>query len=331
MTYRPDDPDPRRTVARTPGPDDATIGRIVRDVADGWTMPPRRIGIATWRERVDGTAARRRRSPSRLWLDAALRHRGDGRGRRNAGPRPRGRVADGSPGRVHRQGAARDEPASPARWQRPARWRLPSSPPPRSGQPAGRHADAGGERAARLRPVRFEARRPRSSPGSAAHMARSTSRPARFAAISFRARHGGVRCSARPTGVSSASASAGPRRTASMGRSSSTFAGWPPTARRPSGSPVASLVGDADPGDAPSDDWTGCCRGCRPGRRRSYRIRRVGLPAAVRSGTSASMSSISLAGPSSRPCGCRTGRRSMVANRSTSCRARPASRRTAHI
>ncbi|MFI5226080.1 MAG: hypothetical protein ACHQ3P_05340 [Candidatus Limnocylindrales bacterium] len=33
--------------------DDDALGRIVRDVADGWTMPPRRLGLATWRDRVD--------------------------------------------------------------------------------------------------------------------------------------------------------------------------------------------------------------------------------------------------------------------------------------
>jgi hypothetical protein len=35
-----------------PGPDDETLARLVRDVADGWTLPPQRLGARTWRDRI---------------------------------------------------------------------------------------------------------------------------------------------------------------------------------------------------------------------------------------------------------------------------------------
>ncbi len=45
-------------------PRDEEIARLVRDVAEPWTMPPQRLGEATWRDRVDA----RRSSRSRGWL-----------------------------------------------------------------------------------------------------------------------------------------------------------------------------------------------------------------------------------------------------------------------
>lgn len=49
--------DPRTT---TDDPrDDAAIGQLVRDVAEGWTMPPIRLDAPSWRERVRSPRARR--------------------------------------------------------------------------------------------------------------------------------------------------------------------------------------------------------------------------------------------------------------------------------
>ena len=42
-------------------PRDEEIARIVRDVADAWTMPPQRLGERTWRDRVDARRSRRAR------------------------------------------------------------------------------------------------------------------------------------------------------------------------------------------------------------------------------------------------------------------------------
>jgi hypothetical protein len=42
-----------------PGYDEQTIEQLVRDVADGWTMPPVRLDAPGWRERVRGPRARR--------------------------------------------------------------------------------------------------------------------------------------------------------------------------------------------------------------------------------------------------------------------------------
>jgi len=42
------------TTSGTPdrGPDDETLARLVREVADGWTLPPQRLGARTWRDRI---------------------------------------------------------------------------------------------------------------------------------------------------------------------------------------------------------------------------------------------------------------------------------------
>jgi hypothetical protein len=56
------------TTTRTPepGPDDETLARLVREVADGWILPPQRLGARTWRERISA------REPSR-WRWQGLR------------------------------------------------------------------------------------------------------------------------------------------------------------------------------------------------------------------------------------------------------------------
>jgi hypothetical protein len=50
------------TTSRTPetGPDDETLARLVRELADGWVMPPQRLGARTWRDRVSDRPLRRR-------------------------------------------------------------------------------------------------------------------------------------------------------------------------------------------------------------------------------------------------------------------------------
>ena len=45
--------DPEPTTRPTPEPlDEATLGALVRDVADDWRMPPQRLDDVTWRDRV---------------------------------------------------------------------------------------------------------------------------------------------------------------------------------------------------------------------------------------------------------------------------------------
>lgn len=62
------------TTSRTPdsGPDDETLARLVREVADAWVMPPQRLGARTWRDRVSERSLRRRwlgpRGPAGGWL-----------------------------------------------------------------------------------------------------------------------------------------------------------------------------------------------------------------------------------------------------------------------
>ena len=47
--------------------DDASLGALVRDAADAWTMPPRRLDQPGWRDLVDrGRAPGRRRWPARF-------------------------------------------------------------------------------------------------------------------------------------------------------------------------------------------------------------------------------------------------------------------------
>ena len=50
------------TTSRTPetGPDDETLARLVRELADGWVMPPQQLGAQTWRDRVADRPLRRR-------------------------------------------------------------------------------------------------------------------------------------------------------------------------------------------------------------------------------------------------------------------------------
>jgi len=55
MTRTPHPPD------RPATPDDAELGSLVRSVADDWHMPPQRLDQPTWRDRVGGGNARRRR------------------------------------------------------------------------------------------------------------------------------------------------------------------------------------------------------------------------------------------------------------------------------
>ncbi len=53
--------------------DEATLGRLVRDVADDWNLPPRRLDAATWRDRVaPSDHSRTGRSRGRLgrWVGA---------------------------------------------------------------------------------------------------------------------------------------------------------------------------------------------------------------------------------------------------------------------
>jgi hypothetical protein len=47
--------------------DDAVIGQLVRDIADGWTMPPVRLDAPSWRDRVRSPGARRI-AAARGWL-----------------------------------------------------------------------------------------------------------------------------------------------------------------------------------------------------------------------------------------------------------------------
>lgn len=55
------------------GPTDDELAALVRDVADGWTMPPQRLGERTWRDRVGGV----RRGPrARRLAGAWLRRLG---------------------------------------------------------------------------------------------------------------------------------------------------------------------------------------------------------------------------------------------------------------
>lgn len=49
--------DPHR--AGSPTLDDAELGRIVRGVVDGWSMPPVRLDQPAWRDRVRSPRARR--------------------------------------------------------------------------------------------------------------------------------------------------------------------------------------------------------------------------------------------------------------------------------
>ncbi len=58
--------DPRLTSGAAPL-DDAAIGELVRDVAEGWTMPPVRLDAPAWRERVRDPRARRL-AAARGWL-----------------------------------------------------------------------------------------------------------------------------------------------------------------------------------------------------------------------------------------------------------------------
>ncbi|MEO5704505.1 MAG: hypothetical protein ABIZ52_05395 [Candidatus Limnocylindrales bacterium] len=50
--------DPRRSMAPEPV-DDEAIGQLVREAADGWTMPAVRLDAPSWRDRVRGPRARR--------------------------------------------------------------------------------------------------------------------------------------------------------------------------------------------------------------------------------------------------------------------------------
>jgi hypothetical protein len=65
------------TTSRTPdpGPDDETLAKLVREVADGWVLPPQRLGARTWRERVSAHQSRARwrrlRAPAAGWLRRA--------------------------------------------------------------------------------------------------------------------------------------------------------------------------------------------------------------------------------------------------------------------
>jgi len=63
------------TTSRTPdtGPDDETLAKLVREVADGWVLPPQRLGTRTWRDRVTarpspGGRWRRLPGPATGWL-----------------------------------------------------------------------------------------------------------------------------------------------------------------------------------------------------------------------------------------------------------------------
>lgn len=52
-TIRPIAPPPEPPAA-APGPiDELTIASLVRELADGWTMPPQRLGAPAWQDRVD--------------------------------------------------------------------------------------------------------------------------------------------------------------------------------------------------------------------------------------------------------------------------------------